>query len=362
MIRKSKPLKVCHVVSYRDPAYIRTRSIRRALKEIDGCTVVDACNTRRHFGRYLETLWKTIVARFRHNPDVYLLGFRGHEIYLLIRLITIGKPLIFDEFMSPSDALMSEGKMGGIGKLLGIFVKPLEWLCLILSRRCLTDTVCHQKFISSSFGVSEDKIDVVYVGAIDEEQAVASQESDGPLNVLFYGTFLPLHGMDVLLHACKQLESQPVHFRIIGGSGRALQRFTNQMKELELTNVTHDLWVDFEKLRTEVIPNADLCLGGPFGGTPQARRVITGKAFQFLAQGKPTVIGRTDEPIPFADRENCLLVEQDDAEAIADAISWAAANHSMLPVIGAAGRSLFQTEFSAGALAKQLEASLRAAL
>ena len=97
-----------------------------------------------------------------------------------------------------------------------------------------------------------------------------------------------------------------------------------------------------------------------YGGTPQARRVITGKTFQFLAQGKPTVIGRVDEPLPFSDRRNCLLVEQSDAESLAAAFEWALEHRDRLPDIGLEGQRLFEEHFSTNALARQLEPALRA--
>ena len=67
--------------------------------------------------------------------------------------------------------------------------------------------------------------------------------------MLFYGTFLPLHGMDVLLHACKRLEGKPIEFRIIGGTGKALAGFQSLLAELQPGNVVHDTWVDFEELQ-----------------------------------------------------------------------------------------------------------------
>jgi glycosyltransferase involved in cell wall biosynthesis len=347
-------------VCYRDPRYVRTRNLRAALDAIDGVHVIDATNTRRGFSRYVETLWKLLKARFRDAPDVYVLGFRGHEIFPFVRLLTLGKPLIFDEFMSPSEALMTEGKGGAIGRLLGVMLYPFEWLCLKLSARCLADTELHRDFIASRFGVSRDSIDVVYVGGVATEARSAGAEADSLLHVLFYGTFLPLHGMDVLLQACKLVEDKPVRFRIIGGSGKALEAFRRQLDVLSPGNVVHDTWVDFDELQSSVIPGADLCLGGPFGGTPQARRVITGKAFQFLAQGKPTVIGRVDEPVAFDDRKNCLLVEQASAESLAAAFEWALEHRDQLPDIGLAGQRLFNANFSIGALARQLEPALRA--
>lgn len=362
-----KPLKVCHVVCYRDPMYIRTRNLRAALEHIHDCEVFDATNRRRGWLRYFETIAKTLKARLRHNPDVYVLGFRGHEIFWIIRLIAIGKRLVFDEFMSPSDALISEKKGGAAGRILGYLTLPFEWMCLRFSGRCLTDTQLHKDFIATRFRVSRDKIDVVYVGAavsddVTEPQVVtAAADNDKPLSVLFYGTFLPLHGMDVVLRACKLLENRPVEFRIIGGSGKPLARFLALLDELQPGNVTHDLWVNFEELQSTVIPHADLCLGGPFGGTPQARRIITGKTFQFLAQSQPTVIGRVDEPVGFIDRENCLLVDQASPESLADAFEWAIDNRNQLADIGKNGRRLFEEQFSTAALAAQLEPALGAA-
>ena len=311
-----KPIKVCHIVSYRDPAYIRTRNLRAALEYLEDVEVFDATNKRRGLLRYFETIWKTLQVRLHDNPDVYVLGFRGHEIFWIIRLITIGKPLIFDAFMSPSDALLSEGKGGLLGRFVGVLLFPLEWLCLHFSTRCLTDTVLHRQFMADRFAVAEEEMDVVYVGAAPSDigPAIDNVGDDRPLSVLFYGTFLPLHGMDILLHACKLVEDKPIEFRIIGGTGKALARFKALLEELNPGNVVHDTWVDFDELQTNVIPNAELCLGGPFGGTPQAQRVITGKAFQFLSQSKATVIGKVDEPVAFVDRRNCLLVEQGDPD------------------------------------------------
>jgi glycosyltransferase involved in cell wall biosynthesis len=359
-------LKVCHVVCYRDPEYVRTRNFRAAMGRMENVVVYDATNTRRGWLRYFETITKTLTIRLRHNPDVYVLGFRGHEIFWFIRLIAVGKRMVFDEFMSPSDALLSEKKAGVAGRLLGYLTLPFEWMCLRFSGRCLTDTWLHEEFIATRFGIPREKIDVVYVGAGPSDdrpkQQTVNENTTGTtrLSVLFYGTFLPLHGMDVVLRACKLLEDRPIEFRIIGGRGKPLARFLALLEELKPGNVTHDTWVDFEDLQSTVIPNADLCLGGPFGGTPQARRVITGKTFQFLAQSKPTVVGRVSEPVNFVDRENCLLVDQASPESLAEAFEWSLANRERLPNIGKNGNQLFRDQFSIDALATQLEPALRA--
>lgn len=349
-------------MSYRDPAYVRTQTIRAALASIDNCTVFDATNRRRGLLRYFETLAKVAAIRWRHNPHVYVLGFRGHELFWFVRILTMGKALVFDEFMSPSEALIAEKKAGFVGQLAGTLLYPFEWLCLKFSRRVITDTASHQQFISARFGIAKHRIDVVYVGAIPTNSDAAVVTKPGPLTVLFYGTFLPLHGMDVLLHACKLVENEEIEFRIIGGAGKSLQRFQRLRRELQLKNIRHDSWVEFDHLQSVEIPRADLCLGGPFGGTPQARRVITGKTFQCLSQGKPTIIGQIEEDAGFRNERNCLLVEQANPDSLAQVFRWALANRDHLSDIGQRGRQLFAERFSSAALGRQLEHTLRAAL
>ncbi len=355
-------LSVCHIVSYRDPGYVRTRTTRAALASINSCRVFDATNRKRGLLRYFETLAKVATIRWRYNPRVYLLGFRGHELFLFVRLLTLGKPLIFDEFMSPSDALINEKKAGFTGRIAGVMLHPIEWLTLRLSRRVLTDTFSHQRFIAARFGVAQERIDVLYVGATPTDCVPDHVPTAGPLRVLFYGTFLPLHGMDVLLHACKLVANEEIEFRIIGGSGKPLRRFEQLCRELQLKNVRHDAWVEFDKLQSVEIPRADLCLGGPFGGTPQARRVISGKTFQCLSQGKPTVIGRIDEDTGFQNELNCLLVDQAEPESLAQAFRWAIAHRDRLPSIGQRGKELYEERFSSVALGRQLELALKGAI
>jgi glycosyltransferase involved in cell wall biosynthesis len=98
-----------------------------------------------------------------------------------------------------------------------------------------------------------------------------------------------------------------------------------------------------------------MCLAGPFGNTGQAQRVITGKSYQFMAAGMPTVIGKNQAGKPFfKDKLDCLLVDQGDAEALSKVITWAYKNRTKLPAIGKNGRILYEKKFSNAVIAKSL--------
>ena len=62
--------------------------------------------------------------------------------------------------------------------------------------------------------------------------------------------------------------------------------------------------------------------------------------------GKATIIGMIDEDIGLIDKENCLLVQQGNPDALAEALHWAAHNRDSLSSIGAKGLALYRQTLS----------------
>ncbi len=353
---KAKKLKVCYVLSYYSPNYVRTTSLTTALEQMEEVELCRATNSRTGLLRYLETLLQLVIIRLRRDPDSYVLGFRGYEIFWLVRLITLGRPLIFDHFMSPYDNLVHETARVKTGSLLARFIFHYERTVLRMSDGILTDTALHRKYFVNLFGVPKEKITALPIGAdeglIGESASPPKVVNESEFTIFFYGTFLPLHGMDVILDAAAQVRDLPVHFILVGGRGRDLSDFHRQIETLQLDNVTHIEWVEHNNL-PDYICAADLCLGGPFGGTGQAMRVVTGKTYQFLAMGRPTIVGAIEEDVGFVDKKNCLVVPQRDDEALVGAIRWAFRHRIRLDGIGKAGMRLYTTEFSTDSIAER---------
>ena len=127
------------------------------------------------------------------------------------------------------------------------------------------------------------------------------------------------------------------------------------LEQFELKNVTHMDWVEFEEL-PRYIARADIGLGGPFGNTGQAGRVITGKTFQFLAMAKLVIVGKYNgKDAGFEDKVNCLLVPQGDAMGLAEAILWAFEHVEILDQIGQLGYDLYQSRYSIKQISEQLK-------
>jgi glycosyltransferase involved in cell wall biosynthesis len=347
---------VCYVLAYREPKYIRSRVLLNILKNIQNVETKTAINTTKSLFRYFETLAKVSWKRIRYKPNVYIIGFSGYEIYWPVRFLTWPKPLIFDEFINAYEWFVKEHALikekSFISKILRWYVRSI----LKNSRKILTDTMLHAKSSAFTYGIPLSKYQTLYVGT-DENlfEQVESKVNEKEFIVFFYGNFLPLHGMEYILDAARLLQGLPIKFVIIGGvdKEREFKKFTEYTEAYGLTNIQHHSWVDFEEL-PRYIAEADLCLGGPFGGTPQSQKVITGKTFQFLAMCKPVIVGRIEEESGLIDKENCLLVPQKSGNVLAGAITWGYNHPDELKKIGQKGYELYYKSFSTQALTPTL--------
>lgn len=360
--QNGRPVKICYVLAYDQPRYVRTEVLLAMLHRIEGEHIYKAINTNTHrgFARYLQTLGKLVVIRFRYRPDVYLLGFRGYEIYWPVRLLTLGKPLVFDEFINPYLWFVEEHRKFAPGSVAAKALRLYARSMLRSTEHILSDTNLHAAYSSRVLDIPLSKFTALYVGTNEQLfQATATQNAGRPktpLKVFFYGNFLPLHGLSVILAAAEQLKNEPIEFTIVGGAKRQadMAKFVAELETKQLTNVRHLPWVPYNEL-PGYIAASDMCLGGPFGDTPQGRLVISGKTYQFLAMGKAVVVGRIDEDTGFADKQNCLLIAQGSSRALAEALLWAQHHRQQLPVIGKNGRALYEQRFSVRAQKSRLQ-------
>lgn len=363
-------MKLCIITCYNQPNYVRAVTLRNAANKLDEVEVLVVKNRRTGLLRYAEVSGKLLAARLRDKPDAYLLTFRGYEMLLPVRLLTIGKPLIYDEFINPIEWVVKEQRQvrakTGSGRLYAGAVRlasrvivgvvasaafKYAYKKLVGSvNMVLTDTASHADVSAELTGVPRSKFFPIPVGT-DEDVFVndATSGRNEVFTVLYYGNMLPLHGLSHVIRAATKMTDESVRFVLVGGDEQVAKDVA--IARRKGATIDYRPWVEFDKL-PELMLSADLCLAGPFGDTFQARYVITGKAYQFLAMGRPTVIGSNLESGVFTDKVNALLVKQGDADALVKAITWAKANEKKLADIGTAGRELYKDRYSNDALAE----------
>lgn len=350
--------KICVITCYSQPDYIRARTIRAGLGLIDDVELIVVKNTHTGFLRYGEVVLKLIKTRFTKNPDIYILTFRGYEMLPIARIITLGKKLVFDEFVNLIERTVYEHHRLKEGGFAAKILQAGYRFWLKTTDIILADTPSHADYSSELMKISREKY-VPLIVSTDEETFDAAPHKNpqtDELKVFFYGLYmLPLHGLNVMLDAMKLLKNENITLHIIGGKARTAEEV--HAAHLEGVKVTYQQHVPYEDL-VGYIHDADVVLGGPFGNTVQSQFVIGGKVFQFLRSGKPTVIGVNKESGIFTDKKDALVIPQGNPQALADALKWAKAHPQELAKIGEAGRKLYEAKLSNKVLAGELRGLL----
>jgi glycosyltransferase involved in cell wall biosynthesis len=277
----------------------------------------------RWLGSYPRLLWR--LAR-THKPDVIVVGYPGLlDVLLAWPIARLRKiPLVWDVFISVYDTVVMDRKLFAINSIKARLLMHLERLGMHCADTLCMDTAAHARRLETLFGLAPSSCASVWVGVEREvftrpAPAVDTTTSDGRITVLFYGQFIPLHGIETIVRAAGILRQEPFDWILIG-KGQESDRVRHMLDNDPLEHVTWIDWVPYPELE-RWIAKADICLG-IFGTSEKASCVIPNKVFQIVASGKPLITG--DSP---AIREllspapPCTyLVPMGNTDALADAL------------------------------------------
>lgn len=340
-------MKIAIVTCSPQNDYARARSLRTAFAACPGVETLIIRNRHTNRLRYPEVMLRICKARLFKRPDAYVLTFRGYEMMLFMRLTMVRKPIIFDELINFTEWMVEQGRLKAGTLRYRLFRRWNIWM----TRRCrfiLADTNAHAEYSATLNMLSVDRYRVLPVCAEENlfKPQPARPNTGNSFTVLYYGHMMALHGLDYVLRAAELLKDRPdINFRLIGGKKQTKVAQACAAAARAGARLEHESWLPFEELPA-AINEADLTLGGPFGGTLQARFVITGKTYQALATAAPVLIGENQVHQGFSDKQNCLIVPQADPKALAGAIAWAHEHPKELAQIGQAGRRLYEAHFS----------------
>ncbi|MFC3551570.1 hypothetical protein ACFOLC_11175 [Lysobacter cavernae] len=198
---------------------------------------------------------------------------------------------IADAYISMWDASFRD-RSAGEGGIVARIVRAFEARALRAASVVLVDTVANKRHFVEDFEVDPARVHAFPL-AIDEARflAIPAATDDGgrEVRVLFVGTLIPLHGVDKILAAAKELAgTHPrVRFRIIGDGqlGTMIERFIADHPRAKLEWIRE--WCDLGRIAEE-IAQADICLG-VFGGGGKAARVLPFKLYMYFAGGRPVI-------------------------------------------------------------------------
>jgi glycosyltransferase involved in cell wall biosynthesis len=178
--------------------------------------------------------------------------------------------------------------------------------------------------------------------------------------VLFYGTYIPLQGIDVIVAAAERLRAdRSIAFTLVG-DGQERARIRALADTLALPNLTFVDRLLPEQLALRIAA-ADICLG-VFDAGIKAGQVVPNKVVQCAAMQK-AIITRESPAVAreFQAGLSALLVRPADPAALAEAVASLARDAQRRAALGREARKVFDARFSQLAQTAGMRALLDAA-
>jgi len=362
-------LKICYFGTYR-AEYSRNRILISGLRRV-GVEVFE-CHERLWYGiddrvqivnggwkkpsfwiRVFTTYFK-LLQRFRHIPkfDVLIVGYPGHFDIFLARILSwiVKKPLVWDVFMSIY-LIALERNLDRNNPTIVKLLRKIEQRACRVPDLLIIDTIEYKKWFEKTHEILSNKFRIIPTGADDHifRPQLKNPDLEKYFKILYYGTFIPNHGIPNIIEAANLLkDDQEIFFELIG-DGPDKERAKKLTTKYSLDNVNFSDWVE-KDLLVKRIANANLCLGS-FGSTPQAKMTIQNKIYECLAMGKPIVSGYSDavEKL-FVHKEQIFLVERENPNALAEAIAYLKSEPSLCKKISKNGQHIFYEKYSSSAI------------
>ncbi len=278
-------------VSTKNRDYLRNTQEIKLLNNSGRRVRLIAGSSRSYFARLIYVYWHLSVI-FTGKIDHFFCGFSPQLVLPFWYWKFRNKKITIDFFISLYDTFISDRKIFRRGSLVAHLLYRLDVLTLRLADEIICDTKAHSYYFIRFFKADRNKVKVLYLEADKtyyDPSLYPKYDYDGKiLNVLYFGSILPLQGVEVIIDAILLLKKRKdIRFVIIG----PLKKM--QKKQLAFANAVTFDYLSQRELAFE-ISRADLCLAGHFNAEiGKAARTIPGKAYIYRSMNKPIILGDT---------------------------------------------------------------------
>lgn len=270
-------------VATKNSDYLRvTQEIRLLRGQGNEVTVI--ASPSKSYPKRLMYVYRRLLAVNMDDFDLSFIGFAPQLVIPVFGWKLRKKPVVTDFFISVYDTLCFDRKKFRPVSIPGRLARYIDKRTIKAADLVICDTKAHGRYFSDEFACSVKKIRALYLEADSSIYYPRPAVKNKDFTVLYFGSILPLQGVDVILDAIRILSSESgLRFVVIGPLGDNLR--TGE----EITEYID--WLPQEEL-AEKIASADLCLAGHFNGSiMKAKRTIPGKAYIYRAMEKPMILG-----------------------------------------------------------------------
>ncbi len=339
------------VTGHYEPDYNRIMVLLEGLKK-HGIDLIEFPYEKRN-----RKIQKKIVELSRDCDLIFLPSFTHPDVPFIKKSVL--KPVVFDPLISRYLTKVFDRK--SVWRF-----SPRAYKNYLKDQRAfrysdliIADTQSHKDYYCSHFTVDPAKITVVPIGVNTEDFFPLKEEvkSDDTIIVGFYGSFIPLHGIDRIVLAANILkEKKNIKFEIYG-NGSLFHKISDILNKMQLSALELKGYVDYYNLN-QVLNKMDICLG-IFGESLKTELVIPNKVYHYAACRKAIITKDTNAIREVFSQDENIVLSSNDPEDIASKIIHLAEHPDFRRKVAANAYSLISNDFNEVEVTRKLLQSFK---
>ena len=272
------------------------------------------------YGQVIGVYIRLFLKHRRIDYDVMIIPWKGIVTLPLAKLIH-KKPIVYFPTLLIYETLVTYRKKIHKNSLRAKFVRFAEKTACRWADLVVMESTFQIEFFVREYGLPREKFRRLWPAAYEPLFApLPFKERTDEFVVLYFGTFIPMSGVEAIAKAAKQLSDEKDITFVFCGSGQGEDEIRQYAKQNRLSNMRF-LGLLTSSPLLECIQGSDVCLG-LFQINDKMKGSMPNKINQALSSAKPliTLSTPTTREAGLVDKENCMLVQSDSPEELARCI------------------------------------------
>jgi glycosyltransferase involved in cell wall biosynthesis len=183
------------------------------------------------------------------------------------------------------------------------------------------------------------------------------------ITLCWWGSYIPLHGLDNIIQAAKVLRDKRVNFKLylFGTSEEKSKPFRKKIKELELESfvaISNDKTFSDRSLDDFLIESCDIAFGN-FGKSKKAKTVMVNKVAEAASLGLPVISQKTLALNEYFKNDETICFSESEPEKIAQRVLDLMDDRALMLSIGDRAYNLYEQRFSKEAYKRDIISVLK---
>jgi len=197
------------------------------------------------------------------------------------------RKIVADAFISIYDTAINDRKLISPGCYFAKLLKSAERRAFRTANVIIVDTPQNAEFYTEIFQLPHQLFTPIPLLTNENDYTKTALPKKGICNILFVGTLIPLHGIDVILAAASLLAYRKDIIFTIVGDGQEAHAVENAIINGASNLIWERKWMPPVQL-ANYIADSSICLG-IFGKTSKTDRVCPYKVYAYASVGRPVI-------------------------------------------------------------------------